>query len=234
VPSPVSEDNFTRMVEYYGMTPAIYPVSVCLYDDDNGDVLRENVVCQGCDLEVKAAEWATYSVSHMDPHPDDTYPRTIVSFEVTLGSVERIQVGWMHGRSKAYPQFGNQSGVGDAAPSVGLDISRSGILVDGTLTAVPGLSVKEGTAIRSEDFGRRWYVDGRLVAKYNGVGGGSGRSQPLGTQESEEPGVIHFPGGNHSHSNSYYFLDDTIDDMKRLPTISCKGTFTVSGVVYKP
>jgi hypothetical protein len=62
-----------------------------------------------------------------------------------------------------YCTIGGTIGVGEILGSVALDCCRSVMLVDGALVPIDG-TCEEGSTIRCEENGKRWYIDGRLVA----------------------------------------------------------------------
>jgi hypothetical protein len=92
----------------------------------------------------------------------------IESYEVTIGQVESLQIGWKCDYCDDVLVAGvpNGQGVGDVAGSVAIDFIRSGIVVDGNFQAIEGLTATEGCIVRCEDFGNRWYFKGRLIASY--------------------------------------------------------------------
>jgi uncharacterized membrane-anchored protein len=73
------------------------------------------------------------------------------------------------------------------------------MLVSGAVLPIKG-TCKDGSTIRCEEGGKKWYIDGRLVASTD--------------QSDEDVALI---GAN---------------VMNSLPTISAKGSFTVSRVDY--
>lgn len=145
--------DFYRMLNYYGMTHGIYPTRL----EELRHGLQSNMEVESA-WKVNAKEWTTFKVS-MDGHS-----RCIKTYEVVLGSVQRIQIGWEYtGFTKDF-ETGNKLGVGDLKCTSAIDLSRSCYLVDGENTFIDGLEHKAGTIVRTEDFGKNWYVNGKLVA----------------------------------------------------------------------
>lgn len=91
------------------------------------------------------------------------HDREIISYEVVLGSVERMQIGWIN-EAKYIENLTNDpnNGVGEEANSIALDCCRGGFLNQGDFTKLR-LSIGEGSVIRCEQKTRRWLVDGELV-----------------------------------------------------------------------
>jgi len=150
-------EDFYRMVEYYGMTLGIFPSELKVVYKNGGE---DAVTLPGL-LEVNATEWCTLEISRHG------HNRVISAYEVTLGPVQRVQIGWLYTPDKTHPSYGNSIGVGDVENTLSLDLSRSCFLNNSHRTDISGLELKEGTVVRSEDFGNRWFVDGRLVASIN-------------------------------------------------------------------
>lgn len=192
--------DFYRMVEYYGMTLGIFPSELkVVYKVEN--VEDEDAITLPGLLEVNATDWCTLDISRHG------HNRIISSYEVTLGPVQRVQIGWLYTPGKTHPSYGNSIGVGDVENTLALDLSRSCFLQNGHRTDISGLELKEGTVVRSEDFGNRWFVNGRLVASIN----------------ADDPAVT-ITGA--SQYNAQY-----IDYM--IPVISVKGAAKISAIEYR-
>jgi hypothetical protein len=150
---PDTNKDFYRMIEYFGLTDGMYPVEVRGYPDGkSGSSSRR----------VDADDWETYAL-----HPVG-HKRRIQSYEVTLGTVQRIQIGW-HAcilEKKLAIQENDNVGVGDVKDTLALDLTRSAFLVDGKPIPVKGLGHVEGTVVRTEDFGKRWFVNGHPAAEF--------------------------------------------------------------------
>lgn len=191
--------DFHRMVEYYGMTHGIFPTHLTL------DFGSREAVEMISPLKVNANEWVTFEVS-LGGHS-----RCIKSYELTLGSVQRIQIGWKYGGSEVKFSGGNSLGVGDVANTSAIDLSRSCYLIDGTSTSIHGLEHKEGTIVRSEDYGKNWYVDGKLVAT---------------ASETREDGVV-----QSFEPKRWSNVQNACSHMH--PVISIKGEFEITSVEFK-
>lgn len=116
------------------------------------------------------------------------HSRRIKTFEVTLGIVERIQIGWHTlGLSLKLVDFNNGigCGIGDIEGTLALDLKESSFLVDGAATPINDLEPSKGTVVRSEDFGRVWYVNGNLVAPFSRKKW-DGMEKPLQSRYSEK------------------------------------------------
>lgn len=151
-------DNFTlndlyRMVDYYGLTHEMYPFALKVHGRD---------FVSGQDTKaVNAQEWTTYALVAKG------HERRVKTFEVTIGNVQRIQIGWTVNGSSPYDEDYSGIGIGDSAETFALDLTRSSYLLEGELTPVDGLEQSEGTVVRSEDYGQLWYVNGNSVAPFS-------------------------------------------------------------------
>lgn len=148
----LSEDQYERrfdlfrMVDYYGMTDGMYPTK--LYPQSNPAKPVEMVGPK------KAIAKNLYTRFQLAP---DGHSRRIKAFEVTLGEVEKVRMGW------------NVSDNGESYSDFVLDLSRS-LFVEkkhpdnpSKKTPVNGLKHTVGTVVLSKDCGRLWYVNGQLV-----------------------------------------------------------------------
>ena len=147
--------DFIRMIEYFDMTPGIYPtvMEICRGDPQSAQI------CGHPNLSARSTECSTFTLETRG------HNRPIISFSVVLGNVERAQIGWVrtgHFVKKLRP--GNHKGVGEEKFSSGLDCARGGLLYEGTFTALDGLATENGTVIRCENRGERWLVNGQVVA----------------------------------------------------------------------
>jgi len=147
--------DFYRMADYYGVTHGIYPTVLQIHTGE------ENLVEMDGPKKVNAKAWTTFKLVR------DAHCRRVKSYEVTLGKVQRMQVGWIYQYNKSVTFKDSSMGVGDLGHTMALDLSRSTFLENGTSTTVDGLEHSEGCAVRSEDYGKRWYVDGKLVAPFS-------------------------------------------------------------------
>jgi hypothetical protein len=215
-PSTVTELDFRRMLEYYGMVLGIYPAKIALFPQ------IPNKVEFGDDLSVNTSDWKTFGILPQG------HKLTITSFEVTILKVERAQIGWREPAVCSNNFLSSNNflrneirGVGDIDGTVALDCCRSVMVVNGALLPFDG-TCKEGSTIRCEDKGNKWYIDGRLVAS---------------TDQSDEDVLVfqdklkrtegkivpaHYGGSYHNK----------LKEGPIVPTISAKGSFYVSNVEY--
>jgi len=196
--------DFYRMVEYYGMTQGIFPTELNVAYNSLENVETLDMIGS---LEVDAKDWCTFELSRCG------HSRTISAFEVTLGSVQRIQVGWTFYTSDAdtdnkFKFKGTSFGVGDVACSLAIDLARSCFLRDGIRTDMSGLEIKEGSVVRSENFGNKFFIDGRLVASADASDGG-----------------VQITGGSGWMNGDYWKF--------MRPALSIKGQMKISAIEYK-
>lgn len=215
LPSPTFENakdkiDFYRMLEYYSLTHGVYPTSLKIRHGS------EDNVEQNSSWKVDAKEWTTFRLEK-----DDHY-RHIKSYQIKIGSVQRIQIGWEY-EKKDIPDYsqGNMLGVGDIKYTSAIDLTRSCFLFDGGNTAIQGLDLVEGTVIRSVNQGRELYVNDRLVAS---------------TSETNSDGVMLIPDPKdrwgeikQDYRNAYY---NDFSDADMHPVISVKGVFEVTLVEF--
>jgi len=160
--SEFEKENFYRMLEYYGMTNGIYPVVLnnCKGSSDSVEMIGSR--------KASAKEWTTFLLAPTG------HTRRIKTFEVTLGTVQRIQIGWnvwgndcslINGSAGVSE---NNDGIGDMKGTFALDLTRSLFLVEGDNNPVDGLEHPKGTVVRSEDFGKVWYLNGEIIAPISG------------------------------------------------------------------
>lgn len=144
--------DFYRMVDYYGMTNGIFSTHLTIHtgSKDSVDFIHPK--------KVNAKEWTTFQFSQ------EGHARLVRSYEVTLGDVQSIQIGWKYMNSEAdFSPNKNNYGVGDVDGTHALDLSKSVYLHAGEESTISGLVQTKGTVVRSEDFGRLWYLNGELV-----------------------------------------------------------------------
>lgn len=148
--------NFYRMLEYYGITHEIYPTTLKIRHGSEGDIETKSP------WKVSAKEWTTFKIERQGHY------RYIKTFQVVLGSVQRIQIGWEYHDTSykivADLDQGSMLGVGDVKHTSAIDLLRSTFLFSGASTAIEGLQPTEGTVVRSENYGTEWYVNNKLVA----------------------------------------------------------------------
>ena len=200
VASPNKGENFKRMVEYYGMTLGIYPVEVCMLEDSTAEEYVPKVIASHPEYKIKLDEWGTCVLQTC---PGNN--RVPESFEVTLGAYTSAQIGWINASDKM-AFLTSSKGAGYGTSSIAIDCGRSGIVSDGVFTAIDGLSLGEGSTIRSEDYGKRWYVNDTLVAS-------TGAQSGVVTLGAEQLEIIHMA-----------------EQLQRMPCFSFKGECTVSTI----
>jgi hypothetical protein len=151
----VSKVDFLRMLEYYGMVLGLHPIKIGLYSSIPSEVEYKG------DLGItNSSDWATFGIEAQG------HQLTIKSFEVTIREVERAQIGWRSSGKVGTSEIAGVKGIGEMPSTVALDCCRSVMLVNGALIPIDG-RCKDGSTIRCEDGGNKWYVDGRLVASTN-------------------------------------------------------------------
>jgi len=147
----VSLKDVYRMIEYYGMTNGIYPTNLIanIGSKDSVEYIHPK--------KVNAKEFTTFILSQ------EGHSRRIKSYEVTLGDdVKRIQIGWKYTSTSRNPRGGGGY-AGPVTDVFALDLTMSSFLIDGTGNPIDRLEHKKGTTIRSENFGKEWYIDGELL-----------------------------------------------------------------------
>lgn len=153
--------DFFRMVDYYGVTPGIYPMGLYCVDQEGGRTL----VASHPNYEVENQELTTYCLLPMqDPNSNDLHTRRVKSFEITVGRHNTAQVGWTCWDYRAEHLFsrsqdgGQGAGYGDY--TIAFDLVRCGMVCEGQYQAVSNEFTGDGRAIRCEAQGNRWHVDG--------------------------------------------------------------------------
>lgn len=116
--------DFYRLVEYFGMTPGVYPTIIELYQQGEPGSAEFG---SAPDCFVKSKEWSTFTVQTQG------HKREITSFEVVLGNVERMQIGWINESRYVEnlsdnPNPNDHNGVGEEENSLALDCCRGGFL----------------------------------------------------------------------------------------------------------
>jgi len=136
--------DFMRMVEYYGLTRAVYPVEFSLVEGDPNNI---DMVCEPDNYNVNAREPVKVIL-----RPESTHARHIRAFKVTLGSFSVAKIGWRSSRENKFVVFDCK----DCVINCSADASLSG--------TVHGVTIEEGSVLRFEADGNKWFVDGQLVA----------------------------------------------------------------------
>jgi len=144
-------DAFKRMVEYYGVTPSVYPTRMSVIA---GDPEAVSITPHPSNL-VTANEHAMICVK------TSGHTRRIVSFEVTLIDVEILQIGWLYESTTSgtvqSPSFGAHSS------SVAIDINHCAFAFGGQVINIPDLTFQKNSVIRCENYGKAWIVDGKRI-----------------------------------------------------------------------
>jgi hypothetical protein len=154
------------MIEYYGMTPAVYPIGV--YQLDKKVAVVGNWIQGMADAPCKlqSSVWSTFCL-----RPRTLHSRFVRNYEVTLEQNTIAQIGWIHlNLNYIINYFATEAGrgVGYAGNSLCLDCTKSSIASSGVVTSLESfksITVNDGTIIRSEDGGLKWFVDGTIVAQ---------------------------------------------------------------------
>ena len=158
-----SMHDLYRMIDYYGLTNGMYPVALKVHGGDFVDGMNTK--------KVHAEEWTTYSLATKG------HERRVQTYEVTLGNVQRVQLGWSRHLACSLPLDKNLTiGIGDTINTYALDLTRSSFLTDGRITPVDdvdNLNQNEGTVVRSEDFRKYWYINGDFVLTDTDYSGGA-------------------------------------------------------------
>ena len=185
-----NERDFKTMVEYFGVTLGIYRIAIyqvtSFYEKSMvgpAPGLRVGNTADGMNYDIDTDEWETYCLLPLE----DTHGRYVKSYEVTLGtSCSAIQIGWVvwegnnSSKTKAYFDSEGGRGVGYGNYSISIDCVRRGIAYSGEFSPFEfdktiG-TMSSGSVLRTESFGKEWYLDGELIAsetktkKKNGSG----------------------------------------------------------------
>jgi hypothetical protein len=156
--SPTFDDDnlqrkFNTMVDYYGMTLGVFPISCYRYDNGN------KLVADYPFMEISSSEKTTYWLMPKD----SSHGRNVKSYEISLGQHSTVQIGWAASRDMSTctePRSEGHVGAGYSQYSVAFDSARGGMVYTSNFTECPGIEVKEGTVIRCEDKGSIWTFDG--------------------------------------------------------------------------
>mmetsp|Transcript_6502 Transcript_6502/g.9628 ORF Transcript_6502/g.9628 Transcript_6502/m.9628 type:complete len:350 (-) Transcript_6502:205-1254(-) len=199
--------DFIRLVEFYGLTSALYPTHIVLH---RGDPSSSNIPTDlGCVIE--SNDWSTYILQTKG------HDRKIQSYEIALLQFTRVQIGWII-PSKFKETPNNNLGVGQTKYSIALECSpsQSGVLSDGSFSVIEHLSLHDSknhgdttttpTIVRCEGRGNKWFVNEELVLS------------SVSVQEKKVKQI--FPG------DWGYYMDALI------PAISIQGHWQVSQVEF--
>ena len=158
-PSLRAISDFRRVLEYYGMTPYVYQLAASLR---RGQPENASFVA-GVEPGANCTNWSTCVLTPLHSH----HERRVVSFSVTLDSVERPQIGWAASNFAQQLQAGELKGVGEDGYSIALDGLRGGVCINGAVhMPLDALTLQAGSVVTCErkDAAWRWLVDGREVA----------------------------------------------------------------------
>ena len=106
--------DFYRLVEYFGMSHGIYPTVIELHRGEPGSA----EIGSFPDYYVRSSEWSTFTIQTQG------HQREILTFEVVLQNVERMQIGI--NESTYVENLSDRSGVGEEENSLALDCCRGG------------------------------------------------------------------------------------------------------------
>lgn len=159
----ITINDFHRLVEYYGITPFLYPLKFVLHRDLKNCA---DEVSFGPEPSVACATWTTFCLQ-----PVFRNGRTLVeSFDVLLGSIDRPQIGWADLTLEGFHKndtVSDHKGVGEVGWSVALDRDRGGIFFQGQCKVpVSNLALQAGTRVTCQQTitELRWLVDGDEIA----------------------------------------------------------------------
>jgi hypothetical protein len=159
------KSDFRRVVEYYGLTLALYPIGLYQLVEKNSPTSPDWSFCDQGECKIESIDWATYALMPVE----DSHDRVVDSFEVTIEQCSTAQIGWIDASDSSLAGYRSSEGgrgVGYGSDSMSIDCVKTCVVVSGT--SVPllcgGISVNEGCTIRSEQGGENWFVDGTLVA----------------------------------------------------------------------
>jgi len=167
--------DFYRMLEYYGLMDGFYPVTLRSHKNGSTQLLNSR--------SFDKSEFTTLTLVPVG------HNRKIKTYEVTLGQVEHIELGWIHTgcTKRSYNSFKDidyqeEYGLHDTPKVVALDVIDSSLFT--VLTAfkrekneyvqnpresrfecdsLDMLECSVGTIVRMES-GKVWYVNGDQVA----------------------------------------------------------------------
>ncbi|CAB9499811.1 SH3KBP1-binding protein 1 [Seminavis robusta] len=191
--------GFSRMVEYFGLSEAIFRTGAYLFYPDHAktiavvpsdDTIESPLFSRNNDDEDKLETFILGPLK--DNAGYETHSRAITGFEITLQKHELCQVGWLAINRIVYSSgaFNSDSGVGGGVgfqpDSTALDVVTGDIVTtvltlgendenkaispEQFRTQLPHVTVKEGSVIRCEmDHGFSWFVDGMLVGSSSQV-----------------------------------------------------------------
>ena len=143
-----TNQDLYRMVEYYGMTDCIYPI-------------RLTAMCTSMD-SVKMFGSKKVNTSKLVPFHLNQDGRCVRSYEVTMGTVQQLIIGWDWSNDLAMNPD-DPVDFADCQDIVGIDLIESTYMSRFNRILIDGLEHSKGTVVRAEDCGNAWYVNGKEV-----------------------------------------------------------------------
>jgi BTB/POZ domain len=202
--------SFFRMLEHYNLTLGVYPVSLYrISAGQNEQVIKGIYPGDVVKNATGAAESYVLYAAEGSKHRFH-----VKAFEVTIENDSKAYVGVAHGDALTTVLLAHRdgAGVGYVPESIAIDVSRHGIsfmnkpksatatttvarAAPAAAPAAPVFSLIKGTEelkdsdqIRCEDFGRKWYVNGKLVASHSAA--------------TSSPGLVNINGFDRSRYSS--------------------------------
>jgi hypothetical protein len=162
--------HFMRMVEYYGCTEAIYRINVSLVRGKPDDV----AIVQFPEYSIDTRELSTFTIiTEYAAH------REIEAFEVELGEVEQVMIGWVSDQFATTEtinlNFSSKPEIWTSAAhdkmNMVLDCGRKAMFGQSkTYSDLQGqISLAQGTVIRCERTGCKWFADGVFLGSGNSL-----------------------------------------------------------------
>ena len=202
VSSPEGDEDFYRLLEYYGMMDAVYPtLLVPIY------VPEDDAFCITNGKAINASEWCTFDLTRQH------HSRKIESVEVQLGDVQRLQIGLqVVDKNKCILgtykfNYSQSEGVGNLKDTYSIDPLRSCALIQGAKLAIDNVDIKEGTVIKVELSGN-YYVDGKLIASVDGKDGSHKIGMYIQTYNDCVVPAISIKGSAKIININYYLWND--------------------------
>jgi BTB/POZ domain len=170
----VTRNSFVRMLEHYNLTLGVYPFSLYRIESNDDHVQVIKGIYPGDSIKSTTGSPESYALDATSGSEHRFYVKT---FEVEIESGSKAYVGVSHGSSLATVLKAHKegAGVGYVPESIAVDVARHGIAYLNAKETVPTFSLIEGMElsdsahIRCEDFGRKWFVNGKLVASRDAV-----------------------------------------------------------------
>jgi hypothetical protein len=164
---PTHQNEFERMVEYYGCSNDVYPTEIALFRGN----METTAITQIPHISVETAAMSTFVLL-----ADTARGSRIAAFEIELGSVQETLGGWTVPKN-AITTSANINLDGDPnilsntyefvdVTGIALNCKRQVLCGQGTecLLQAGSVSLALGSVIRCERAGCKWFVNGTLVA----------------------------------------------------------------------